>query len=74
MTTQPIIEGFRKLSPSEKIRLLQQLWDEIAGEAASMPLNEPHRRLLDQRLQQHEADPGAVEPWDTVRDDILDEL
>ncbi len=34
MTTRPIIESFRKLSSSEKIRLLQELWDEVADEAA----------------------------------------
>jgi len=74
MTTQPIIESFRKLSSSEKIRLVQELWDEIAEEAARMPLSESHRRLLDQRLQQHEENPDDVEPWEKARDDVLREL
>ena len=74
MITQPIIESFRKLSSSEKLRLLQELWDEIAEEAARLPLNESHRRLLDERLQQHSENPDDVEPWEKVRDDILSEL
>jgi putative addiction module component (TIGR02574 family) len=74
MATQPIIESFRKLSSSEKIRLVQELWDEIAEEAARMPLSESHRRLLDQRLQQHEENPDDVEPWEKTRDDVLREL
>lgn len=74
MITQPIIESFRKLSPSEKIRLLQELWDEIAEEAAQTPLSEAHRRLLDERLQQHDEHPNDVEPWEKVRDDVLSEL
>jgi putative addiction module component (TIGR02574 family) len=74
MTTQPIIESFRKLSSSEKIRLLQELWDEMAEEATRTPLSESHRRLLDERLQQHKENPDDVEPWDKVRDDILSEL
>ena len=74
MTTQPIIENFRKLSSEEKIRLLQELWDEIAEEAARMPLSEAHRRLLDERLQQHSENPDDVESWEKVRGDILSEL
>jgi len=74
MTTQPIVESFRKLSASEKIRLLQELWDEVAEEVARLPLSESHRRLLDERLQQHGENPNDVEPWEKVRDDILSEL
>ena len=74
MTTQPIIENFRKLSPNEKVRLVQELWDEIAEEASHLPLSETHRQLLDQRLQQHEENPDDVEPWEKVRDDLLKDL
>lgn len=74
MITQPIIESFRKLPAGEKIRLLQELWDEVAEEAARTPLSESHRQLLDERLQQHSDSPDDVEPWEKVRDDILSEL
>ena len=29
------------------------------------------RRLLDERIQQHEENPGDVEPWERVKKDIL---
>lgn len=74
MSAQTITESFRKLSPPEKIRLLQELWDEIADESASMPLSESQRLLLDDRLRQHDENPEDVEPWDKVRNDILSEL
>jgi putative addiction module component (TIGR02574 family) len=74
MTVQPIIERFRKLSSSEKIRLLQELWDEVADEAARQPLSESHRRLLDERLREHDENPDDAVPWDKVRDDILSKL
>jgi len=74
VTAQTIVEGFRKLPSAERIRLLQDLWDEVADEAAGMPLSESHRRLLDERIQQHREDPGDVEPWEKTRDDILREL
>jgi putative addiction module component (TIGR02574 family) len=74
MSIQPILDSFRKLSADEKLRLVQTLWDEIAEEAAHLPLSENHRRLLDERLQQHEENPGDVEPWELARDDVLREL
>ena len=74
MSAQAITESFRKLPPDAKVRLLQELWDEIAEESASMPLSESHRQLLDERLRQHEENPEDVEPWEKVRNDILSEL
>ena len=74
LAAQTIAEGFRKLPAEEKIRLLQELWDEIAEEAAGMPLHESHRRLLDERIGQHDENPGDVEPWEKTRDDILSGL
>lgn len=74
MDTQPIIETFRKLPQSEKIRLVQELWDEIAAEAARMPLTDSQRRLLDERIQQHEQNPDDVETWEQVKKDILGDL
>ncbi len=74
MSTQAITESFRKLSPIEKVRLLQDLWDDVAEEVASAPLTESERRLLDERIQQHEQNPGDVETWAKTRDDILSEL
>jgi putative addiction module component (TIGR02574 family) len=74
MSAQTITESFRKLSPTEKIRVLQELWDEVAEEVASEPLSESQKLLLDQRIQQHVENPSDVEPWDRTRDDILSEL
>lgn len=74
MSTEAIAETFRELSSAEKIRLLQELWDQVADEVASEPLNESQMRLLDERIQQHDENPTDVEPWETARDDVLGEL
>lgn len=74
MSAHEITEGFRKLSHSEKIRLLQTLWDEGADKVASEPLTKSQRRLLDERIQQHDENSADVEPWEKTRDDILSEL
>ena len=74
MSAEPIIATFRKLPASEKLRLVQQLWDELAEEAAQLPLTESQRQLLDERIDEHEANPTDVEPWEDARDDILRKL
>jgi putative addiction module component (TIGR02574 family) len=71
---EPIIETFRKMPSTEKIRLVQQLWDEIAAEASLLPLTESQRQLLDERIDDHEANPDDVEPWGTAREDLLRKL
>ena len=74
MSAEPIIEGFRKLPAVEKIRLLQRLWDEIADEAAELALTEAQRRLLDERIDEHEANPDDVESWEQASDEVLRKL
>ena len=74
MSAQTITESFRKLSPTEKIRVLQELWDEVAEEVASEPLSELQKLLLDERIQQYVENPSDVERWDRTLDDVLSEL
>jgi putative addiction module component (TIGR02574 family) len=74
MSAQSIAESFRTLDREEKIRLLLELWDEVAEESSELPLEESHRKLLDARLREHEQNPDDVEGWEKVRDDVLAEL
>ena len=74
MSVEPIVLRFRELSSNEKIRLVQEFWDEIAEEVARMPLTETQRRLLDERLAYEEHNPDDVEPWAKAKDDLLREL
>ena len=68
---EPITERFRKLPSTEKIRLVQQLWDETANEAVHLPLIEVQKRSLDERIDELRANPDDVEPWEQERDEIL---
>lgn len=73
-SVEPIIAKFRKLPSTEKVRLVPQLWDEIADEAARAPLADAQRRLLDARIDDHDASPEDVESWAHARDEILSKL
>ena len=74
MSIDAIVSSFRELSSEDKIRLVQDLWDQIAQEIARMPLTESQRRLLDERLADEENNPDDVEPWTKAKDDILRDL
>jgi len=71
MSIDSIVSSFRELPPEDRIRLVQDLWDQIAQEIARMPLTESQRRLLDERLADEENSPDDVEPWTKAKDDIL---
>ena len=74
MSTEPILSKFRELESDEKIRLVQELWDDIAEEVARRPLTEAQRRLLDERILDEEQNPDDFEPWPKAKDDILRKL
>lgn len=74
MDTQEIVAAFRRLPADERVRLVEELWDEVAHDLEQQGLSEPQQRLLDERIRQHEEDPTDVEPWEVARDDLLRDL
>ena len=73
MDTQQIVEAFRRLSADERVRLVEELWNEVEKELGRQPLSEGQQRLLDERIRQHQ-DPADVEDWEGARDDLLRDL
>jgi putative addiction module component (TIGR02574 family) len=57
-----------KLSVSERIQLVEDLWDSVANEApASIVLTTEQSVELHARLAAHRANPSSAVPWDQVR-------
>jgi putative addiction module component (TIGR02574 family) len=71
---ESIVSGFRQLSPDEKVRLVQEFWDQIADDVQRSPLTDSQRQLLDEWLADEERNPDDVEPWAKAKDDILRDL
>lgn len=68
------LSEIRKLSVAERIRLVQDIWDSVAEEAARSappPLTETQRQELDERIARAAAHPGVGEPWDAVKTRLL---
>ncbi len=56
-----------RLSVSERIQLVQDIWDSIAEVPDSLPLTEEQKAELDRRLDAYHRDPNAGSPWSVVR-------
>ena len=66
--------GIDRLSVEERLALVEDLWDSIAGESAATSLTDAQRAELDRRLADHEANPNDVVPWEDVKTSIATRL
>lgn len=58
------------LSVSERIQLVQDIWDSIAQVPESLKLNEEEKAQIERRLKAYHQDPNAGSPWTVVRERI----
>ena len=72
--TLPLPPGFDDLTVEEQLDYVQSLWDRIATRPEDLPVPDWHRRVLQERLEAHRADPGAARPWEEVRGEITEKL
>ena len=64
--------SFLDLPISERIQLVEDIWDSIADETAGgLPLSAEQRAELHRRRAEHEADPASAIPWEVVRAELF---
>ena len=63
--------GFDELNIDDQIEYVQALWDLIAAKEDRVPVPDWHRRILDERLADLEANPNAGRPWEEFRANLL---
>lgn len=56
-----------RLSIPEKILLVEDLWDHISADDASIPVPESHKAELDKRYKRFQSAPGALLSLDDLR-------
>ncbi len=59
-----------ELSVSERIQLVEDIWDSIAKVPETVSLSDEQKMELDRRLDSYHDDPGKGSPWDVVRERI----
>lgn len=69
MNPSSITTEYMKLSVSERIQLVEDIWDSIAAEAAddALGLSQTQKAELHRRVAEHQADPSSAVPWEQVR-------
>jgi putative addiction module component (TIGR02574 family) len=55
------------LSVSEKLQLLEDLWDDIASDPAVVPMYDWQKEELDRRKQNLLDKPGSTLSWDEIQ-------
>lgn len=67
MTLQEILN----LSPSERLQLVEEIWDTLVDLPEAIPVTPAQRAELDRRLEKYRQDPHGSIPWDEVKRQIL---
>jgi putative addiction module component (TIGR02574 family) len=66
-----LIKELSRLNKSEKIILVEALWDSIASDPEQVDVPEHHRSILEERLQTLDKDTSNGKAWDENRDKYL---
>lgn len=69
-----LTDDIKKLSKSEKLLLINDLWDDIADNADDIPLSSNTEILLDERYAAYKAKPKGGRSWDEVKRELRDKL
>jgi putative addiction module component (TIGR02574 family) len=59
------------MSVEDRIALALAIWDSIAAEPHPPLLTEAQRQELQRRLDDHQANPGDVVPWEQIKAEVL---
>lgn len=58
-----------RLPVEERLRLVQLIWESIATDPSAIPVGDAHRKVIDERLAEHDSNPDDV----VNRDEVLAE-
>ncbi|MFC1764965.1 addiction module protein [Planctomycetota bacterium] len=60
-------EDILNLSVSERIQLVEDIWDSIMEVPEAVSLTDTQKRELDNRLESYHKNPNEGSPWEEVR-------
>lgn len=56
-----------RLTPAEKLKLVEELWDDLAASEEQLPIPEWHRQALAEDEARYRANPEEGSPWPEVK-------
>jgi putative addiction module component (TIGR02574 family) len=66
-----LTEQAKNLSVSERIRLVEEIWDTIAQENEAFELTDAQKRELDKRLEAARNKRGQGRTWDEIKAEFM---
>lgn len=59
--------GIDRLTVEERLILVEEIWDSIAADCIAVPLTDAQRAELQKRIEEDDANPDDVTPWEQVK-------
>ena len=66
-----LTEQARKLSISDRILLVEEIWDTIAEDNQAFELTDAQKRELDRRLESARTSSGQGRTWDEIKAEFM---
>jgi hypothetical protein len=63
-----------QMTVSEKLMAMEALWDSLCQDEASIPVQEWHKQVLDERRRQIETGEAKFVDWATAKERIRDRI
>ena len=63
----PTMTSIFDLSPSEKLQLVEDLWDDLAAASEAIPVHDWHKEELARRKANLMQNPASGRMWDEVK-------
>jgi putative addiction module component (TIGR02574 family) len=70
MRTEEIKDEICKLELSEKLLLVEDIWDSIATSNSELPMPEWQKKALDRRYQEYKEGKLDLYDWKTVHEEL----
>ena len=58
------------LTPSEKLQLVEDLWDDLAATPSNVPVTDWQKEELDRRKANLSANPGSGLGWEEIKERV----
>ncbi len=71
MSSFSLPDEIRSLPVDQRMILVEELWNSIVEDEASLQLSEQQKAELDRRLEMHKVDPNRGVPWEEVKNRLL---
>ena len=70
MSVKEIIQQIDKLELSEKLILVEDIWDSIARSNSVLPLYEWQKNELDKRYEEYKSGKQTLHEWNEVHEEL----